>query len=145
MVSLLVVPLFKYWIIFLLLVGATEKADQARTVQAAQRVSVGMSRDEVREILGAPDIDYRPTWDHWCYGMSIEIEDMLIPNFGLNPIPVRFRLFSYAEDDVVVRWGLNDRVQRIDRPRSLEVPESFFAILDCARFVQSVDAFVRSN
>jgi len=131
-------PWYEYWIFFLVLVGAGDQAQQSRKVDIAQELRVGMTQQEVLDLLGPPDIDYRPHWNHWCYGTSVDFESIVTPDGWLNPIPIQFRFFSYCEDDVVVRWGVLDKAVRIDRPNKFVVADEFQQILDTYVFVQTV-------
>lgn len=133
------------WGLCLLLLSGLEQASQAKVVEAAQQVAPGMTREEVREILGSPHIDYRPQWDHWLYGTSLDPRAVFHKTGRFNPIPIRLRLFSYAEDDVVIRWDLNNRVLKIDRPESIQVSEQMLGIHETVQFLKALDSLVRSN
>ncbi|MEM9646823.1 MAG: hypothetical protein AAF989_17665 [Planctomycetota bacterium] len=131
-------PWYEYWIIMLSFAGAAEQAQQSENVMAAQRLREGMTQEEVLDVMGPPDIDYRPAWNQWCYGISVDIEGIVVSYGKLNPIPLRLRLISYAEDDVVVRWGVGEDVLTIDRPKRFDAPEEFHQMLDRIRFVDTV-------
>ena len=131
-------PVCQYWIICLSFIGAAEHAKQSRAVESAQQVRVGMTRQQVLDILGPPDIDYRPQWDHWCYGRTVDLASMLGHDGRLNPLPFRWRLFFYSDDDVVVRWGDNDKVVAMNSPDRFPSPAEFDQILDIYEFYRTV-------
>ncbi|MEM1070619.1 MAG: hypothetical protein AAGG48_09050 [Planctomycetota bacterium] len=137
------IVLGRYWTLWLCVIAATEQARQSSNVEAAHRLKGGMTQEEVLEIMGPPDIDYRPTWNHWCYGTSLDFETICSAGGRFIPIPLKLRLFSYGENDVVVRWNVNDKVMSVDRPESLPAPELSRKMLEVVQFIRVVDSIIR--
>ncbi len=131
-------PWCEYWLFILMILGAVESAHQGRKVQAAQKLRVGMTEKEVLEIMGPPDIDYRPRWNHWCYGMSIDVEAFMSEDGSANYTPILWRMFSYDANDVVIRWDNSGKAGVINRPQDLDVPAEFYPILDSFLFVRDI-------
>ena len=51
-------PCYDLWIVFALVIGAADQAQQERYIELSQQLTVGMSHEEVTAIMGPPTIDY---------------------------------------------------------------------------------------
>ena len=121
-----------YWLLFIGGIGAIERAHMARVAEAANRIQVGDTEDEVFRTLGKPlsTYDRYDGWSilgigahppQWLYGTTINIKRMIIADTYVmaSPLPINIRWFSYDEDDLVVDWDSMGRVSKMTIP---EIP-----------------------
>ena len=121
-----------YWLLLIVSIGTLERAHLSRVAEAASRIQVGATEDDVLRTLGKPLSTYQPYegWSilgigahplQWLYGTTINIKRMFIANTHVmaSPRPINIRWFSYDEDDVVVDWDSKGRVTKITIP---EIP-----------------------
>ena len=139
------------WFIVLIVIGSAEDARQHRLIEQSAAVTMGMTQEQVIEILGKPDIATKAKtfWQllflgfdsgQWYWGNSIDLRSIFIPDSTLlNPLPINIRIFSYADHDLVICWGFNDRVTEIRRPE-FDVQPISGRILDAWQF--ACDVFV---
>jgi len=144
------------WFFFLSFYGAADLAQQSRHIENAAQLHVGMTPAEVQEVMGSPTGRYeaksltalvfsRFLPKHWFYGTTCDIHSIVVPGLPFpNPIPVHLRLFSYADDDVVVRWSFDDQVAEITRPKPIRVPLEFYGIHNARIFVSDIVTLISS-
>ena len=121
-----------YWLLLIGSIGTLERAHLSRVAEAASRIQVGATEDDVLRILGKPLSTYEryEGWSilgigahppQWLYGTTINIKRMIIADTYVmaSPLPINIRWFSYDEDDLVVDWDLKGRVSKMTIP---EIP-----------------------
>lgn len=137
------------WFVSLILIGSAEEARQHRLIETSQAITVGMTPDRVIEIMGQPDSSSKAS-DFWqlaflgfnsgqmSWGSAVNMDAFFIPGSPEpNPFPIHLRLFSYAENDLVINFGFDDLVTEVRRP-TLEVPSIAHGSLDAWLFVRRV-------
>jgi hypothetical protein len=137
------------WFMWLLTAGTIDEARQHRTVEMSKAVSIGMTVEQVREILGDPAAEYeerrllarlllgdRPK--QWMYGTELNLEYLFVRDLPfLNPFPINVRIAEYAEKDLVIDWSKGDTVDAVDAVRrpEFDVPKDAYDLLEAADFV----------
>ena len=112
-----------HWLLFVGTIGTLERAHMARMAEAAVKIQVGSTEDEVVRILGKTLSTYEryDGWTflgigahppQWLYGTSINIKKMFISdNYVMaSPLPINIRWFSYEDEDLIVEWDANERM-----------------------------------
>ena len=148
-----------YWLFFIGSIGTLERAHMARVADAANRIQVGATEDEVFRVLGKPLSTYEryDGWSilgigahppQWLYGTTINIKKMFITDTFVmaSPLPINIRWFSYDDDDLVVNWDSKGRVSKITIP---EIPidhradKMLNSIYDCHRVYLAITSMIR--
>lgn len=127
--------LLNCWIFALVLIGMGEQVQLQRLVDRSAGIAIGASEGDVERAIGEPIA----TWEarrgfifggpaQWAYGTSIDLGSILVPELPfLNPIPLRWRLFSACEDDLVIEWTPTKQVAKVSRPK-LDVPDELMEL-----------------
>ena len=118
-----------YWLLIFGSIGAIERAHMARLAEAANKIQVGATEDDVVRTLGKPlaTYDRYDGWSilgigahppQWLYGTTINVKRLIIADVFVmaNPLPINIRLFSYDDDDLVVDWDSKGKVSSIAIP-----------------------------
>jgi hypothetical protein len=93
-------------------------------------------RWEVR--TGSAELFFGKRPAQWIYGTTIDLQRLIIPELPFpNPIPIKFRLFSAYEDDLVIEWTPDKKISNVKRPE-LNVPDSAKRLLDPVYFIVSL-------
>lgn len=110
------------------MVGAIELTHLESQIERSAGLVVGDSQMRVFATLGQPDFRWKHrktlhAWMYgnrprqWIYGTTIDIRSIvasgeLIP----NPIPIKLRLFSPDDGDLVVSFDRDGKIASIQRP-----------------------------
>ena len=118
-----------YWLLFIGSIGTIERAHMARVAEAANRIQVGATENDVVRTLGKPLSTYEryDGWSilgigahppQWLYGTTINIKRMIIADTYVMafPLPINIRWFSY-DDDLVIDWDSKGRVSNVTIPK----------------------------
>lgn len=144
------------WFVTLILVGSAEDARQQRLVERSGRVAIGMTHAQVIDIMGRPDnaMKAKDFWQlaflgfnsgQWYWGSAIDLGNIVVPDSPvLNPFPINLRILSYADHDLVICWGFDDRVTEIRRPQ-FDVPPIACDLLDSWLFVRDLALLLTGN
>ncbi len=129
-------------------VGMGERAEIQTLTEKSQAIEVGWSKQQVKELLGPATLDLprrqglsailfgkRPP--QWLYGTEFDVDSTFTSVLPVpNPLPIKLRIFSSYDDDLLVVWNSEGTVGRVRRP-TIEVT-------DASRAVHSVWGFLRS-
>lgn len=105
-----------------------------------------MTPAQVIDIMGRPDnaMKAKNFWQlaflgfnsgQWYWGSTIDLGNIVVPDSPvLNPFPINLRILSYADHDLVICLGFDERVTEVRRPR-FDVPPIAYNLLDSWLFV----------
>ncbi len=140
-----------WWTAAVFFIGAMEQQHHARNVLSAQDIAIGARLSDVYTALGPPIATYDayPGWSIFafgkrpkqvCYGTHIQLDALIvIPDVGIQLLPVHFRILGYASDDLIFDLTNDDLVERIRHPdRRYEVDERFEGALKMVYFARAV-------
>ena len=118
------------WMLLVVTTGHLERQHLARTLRAAENLSVGDSEANVVDLIGQPIAKYDEYqgWSflgigahpkQWCYGTYVCLENIFIVEafVMVSPLPINVRWFRYADDDLVIDWDSNGQVVGIAKPK----------------------------
>jgi hypothetical protein len=120
-----------YALAMLLAVGGSVEADQLnKQIVASYPLKTGDTEGRVLEILGEPKMrcphglalfTFGVGPPQWIYGTTIDIAGIIDPDSPFpNLLPLKFRIFSPHEGDLVIKWDDRGRVASIERPTPLQ-------------------------
>ncbi|HEV7226612.1 MAG TPA: hypothetical protein VGN42_28150, partial [Pirellulales bacterium] len=96
--------------------GVGEQVHLQRLVDRSARIAIGANERDVERAIGEPIAKWeaRRGWARfvfgergaqWVYGTSIDLGSIFVPELPFpNPVPLRLRLFSADDDDLVIEW-----------------------------------------
>jgi hypothetical protein len=131
--------LLNCWIFALVLIGMGEQVQLQRLVERSAGIAIGATEGDVERAIGEPGLKgearrglarfiFGERRVQWIYGTSINLGAIFIPELPfLNPIPLRLRLFSADEDDLVIEWTPTKQVAKVSRPK-LDVPDELMEL-----------------
>lgn len=126
--------LLNCWVLALVLMGVGEQVHLQRLVDRSARIAIGANERDVERAIGEPIAKWeaRRGWARfifgargaqWVYGTSIDLGSIFVPELPFpNPVPLRLRLFSADDDDLVIEWTSTKQVAKVSRP-NLDVPD----------------------
>jgi hypothetical protein len=116
------------WLALLAVVGGLDQARLNQLIEASGQLEPGDDEATVLSELGPP-LERWPKRDAvnaflfgdrprlWVYGTILDIEEMFPPNSAIPILlPLKLRLFSPDDDDLVINWSDDGRVASIVRP-----------------------------
>jgi hypothetical protein len=106
--------------------GGIELAHLDKQVAASRRLMAGDSEAQVLEALGEPKMrcphglslfTLSSGPPQWIYGTNIDVTKIVNAESTLpNLLPVKLRLFSPDDGDLVINWDGQGRIASIQRP-----------------------------
>jgi len=138
--------LLKSWTLVLVFVGIGERVHLHKVIAQSESIVVGATRQSVLHAIGEPQFKWnarrgvarlifgrRPAL--WIYGTTTNLKALIIPDLPFpNPIPIKIRLFSADQDDLVIDWTSENLVAAINRP-PIDVPTELRKLYEPVYFV----------
>jgi hypothetical protein len=116
------------WLAMLAVVGGLEQARLNQLIDASARLDPGDEESKVLSVLGPP-MERWPKRDavnaflfgdrprQWVYGTILDIEEIFAYQSAIPILfPLKLRLFSPDEDDLLINWSDDGSVASIERP-----------------------------
>jgi len=150
---MVVSSLYTTWFLLLTLFASIEEAHHHRIVVASRELRVGMTMNNVIEVLGEPTVGYqarslaalmfmRMQPKQIAYGTTFDLRNLfnLGPPYPF-PWPIHIlRSLKYADEDLVFGLSHEEIVVEIRRPDFI-VPKQADDMLDAVYFVNDVFRF----
>jgi hypothetical protein len=117
------------WLAMLATVGALEQARLNQLIEASARLEPGDDEAKVLSALGPP-LERWPKRDavnaflfgdrprQWVYGTVLDIEEIFAYQSAIPILfPLKLRLFSPDEDDLVINWSDDGQIASVVHPK----------------------------